>query len=181
MCSCRNNNRSPRYCVDYRHTLNRHMIYKSWQFPNQDSCLYAGVGVMSISTADVFGAVWQLPVREEHIDRTAFVTSTGKLCFKGMPFGVYNDPWLFQYMLYVSFGHLGPESGVLTYMDDIVCLNPTSKFHLMYFFEQMFSGIQEAGLTLNKTKLHSVRTKSDTLAMSFRKKSISISADRINV
>lgn len=161
--------RSPRYCVDYRHTHNGHMNDKSWQLPNIDSCLYPAGGVMSISATDALGAVWQMPVREGHIDRTAFVTSTGKICFKGMPSEVYNDPWFLQHMIYVTFRHLGFES-ILTYMDDIVCLNPTSHSHLMSFLEQMFSAFQAAGLSLNKTKLHSVRTKSDTLTMSFRKK-----------
>ena len=32
-------NGSPRFCVDYRHTLNRHIVRKSWPLPNLDSCL----------------------------------------------------------------------------------------------------------------------------------------------
>ena len=34
-------NGSPRFCVDYRHTLNRHIVRKSWPLPNLDSCLDA--------------------------------------------------------------------------------------------------------------------------------------------
>ena len=60
---CRDENRSPRYCVEYRHTHNRHIICKSWHLPNPDSCLDAARGVMFISTADIHGAVWQLPHR----------------------------------------------------------------------------------------------------------------------
>ena len=115
-------NGSPRFCVDYRHTLNRHIVRKSWPLPNLDSCLDAVGGVKFISTADVLSAFWQLPVAEEHIDRTAFVTPTGKFCFKRMPFGVCNAPWLFQHMMSVTFSHLGPESGILTY----ICLLYTS-------------------------------------------------------
>ena len=101
--------RQPRFCVGYRHTLNRHAVRKSWPLPNLDSCLEAVGGVKFISTADVLSAVWQLPVAEEHIDRTAFVTPTGKFCFYRMPFGVCNAPWLFQHMMSVTFGHLGLE------------------------------------------------------------------------
>ena len=32
-------NGSPRFCVDYRHTLNRHIIRKRWPMPNLESCL----------------------------------------------------------------------------------------------------------------------------------------------
>ena len=102
-------NGSPRFCVDYRHTLNGHIVRKSWPLPNLDSCLDAVGGVKFISTADVLSAFWQLPAAEEHIDRTAFVTPTGMFCFKRMPFGVYNAPWLFQHMMSVTFGHLGLE------------------------------------------------------------------------
>ena len=54
-----------------------------------------------------------------------------------MPFGVCNAPWLFQHMS-VTFSHLGPESGILTYMDDIICLNCTFEAHLKSL-EQRFS------------------------------------------
>ena len=77
-------NGSPRFCVDYRHTLNRNIVRKSWPLPNLDSSLDSVGDVKLISTADVLSAFWQLPVAEEHIDRTAFVTPTGKLCFKRM-------------------------------------------------------------------------------------------------
>ena len=52
----------------------------------------------------------------------------------------------------VTFSHLGPESGILTYMDDIICLNSTFEAHLKSL-EQMFSALQAAGLTLKPTKL----------------------------
>ena len=104
------------FYVDYRHALNRHIVRKSWPLPNLDSCLDAVGGVKFISTADVLSAFWQLPVAEEHIDRAAFVTPTGKFCFKRMPFGVCKAPWLFQRVMSVTLGHLGPESGILTYI-----------------------------------------------------------------
>ena len=128
--SCRKEERKPRFCVDYRHTLNRHIVRKSWPFPNLDSCLDAAGVVKFISTADVLSAFWQLPVAEEHIDRATFVTPTGKFCFKRMPVGACNVPWLFQPMMSVTFGHLGSESGILAYMDDIIYLNSTFEAHL---------------------------------------------------
>ena len=75
-------NGRPRFCDDYCHTLNRHIVRKCWPLPKLDSCLDAVGGVKFISTADVLSAFRQLPVAEEHIDRTAFVTPTGKFCLK---------------------------------------------------------------------------------------------------
>lgn len=64
---------------------------------------------------------------EGYVDRTAFVTSTGKFRFTGMPSGVCNAPWFFQRMMYVTVGHLGPESGILTYMHDEIVIITRAK------------------------------------------------------
>lgn len=56
--------------------------------PNLGSCLDALGRVPLISVADILRAFWQPPVAEEHVNRTAFVTPTGKYCFERMPFGV---------------------------------------------------------------------------------------------
>ena len=45
-------------------------------------------------------------------------------------------------MLSVTFGNLGPESGLLTYITDgSICLNSTFDAHLK-FLEQIFSELQ---------------------------------------
>ena len=77
-------NGSPRFCVDFRHTLNRHIIRKTWPMPNLESCLDAVGDAIYITVADILSAFWQLPVDEEHVDRTAFVTPSGKYWFKRM-------------------------------------------------------------------------------------------------
>ena len=85
-------NGNPRFCVDYRHTLYRHIIHKSWPVLNLDSCLDAVGEALYNSVADILSAFWQLPVAAEHVDRTAFVTPSGKYCVKRIPFGVANSP-----------------------------------------------------------------------------------------
>ena len=81
-------------------------------------------------------------------------------------------------MMSVTFGHLGPQSGILTYMDDIICLNSTFEAHLKSL-EQMFSALQAAGLTLKPTKLQFGQKKIEDLGHVISEKGISISADRI--
>ena len=118
-------NGSPRFCVDYGHTLNRLIIRKSWPMPNLESCLDADGDVLYISVADILSAFWLLSVAEGHVDRTASVTPRGKYCFKRMPVEVANAPWLFQHVMSLALGHLGPDSGILLYMDDLICINHT--------------------------------------------------------
>ena len=55
-------------------------------------------------------------------------------------------------MMSVTFAHLGPESGILTYIDDIICLSSTFEDHLKPL-EQMFSALKAAGRTLKPSKL----------------------------
>lgn len=66
--------------------------------PNLESCLDAVGQAAFISVTDILSAFWQLPIAEEHVERTALVAPTGKYCVKRMPFGVANAPWLFQHV-----------------------------------------------------------------------------------
>ena len=95
-----------------------------------------------------------------------------------MPVGGCNAPWLFQHMMTVTFGHLRPESRILTYMDDIICLNSTFEAHLKSL-EQLVSALQAAGLTLKPTKLQFRQKEIEYLGHVISEKGISISADRI--
>ena len=67
---------SPRFCVDYRHTLNRHLVRKTWPMPNIDTHLDAVGGAKFITVADVQSAFHQLPVAEADIESTAFCHRT---------------------------------------------------------------------------------------------------------
>lgn len=171
-------NGSPRFCVDYRHTLNRHIVRKSWPLPNLETCLDAVGTAAFISVADILSAFWQLPVDEDHIERTAFVTPSGKYCFLRMPFGVCNAPWLFQHMMSLTLGHLGPDTGILSYMDDIIVLNSTFETHLASL-EQLFAALQAAGLTLKPSKVQFGQKEIEYLGHVISAKGISVSTDRI--
>lgn len=155
-------NDSPRFRVDYRHTLNRHIVRKSWPLPNLETCLDSVGTAAFISVADIKSAFWQLPVAEDHIERTAFVTPTGNYCFHRMLSGVCNAPWLFQHIMSMTLGHLGPESGILSYMDGINVVNPTFETHLASL-EQLLTALQAAGLTL-KTVKTSIRSEKDRIS-----------------
>ena len=73
---------SPQFCVDYRNTLNRHLIRKTWPMPNIETHLDAVGGAKFIIVADVQSAFHQLPVADSDVESTAFVIARGKYCFK---------------------------------------------------------------------------------------------------
>ena len=147
--------------------------------PNLESCLDADGDALYISVADVLSAFWQLPVAEGHVDRTAFVTPRGKYCFKRMPFGVANAPWPFQHVISLALGHLGPDSGILSYMGDLICINHTFESHLVSL-EKMFAALHVADLTLKPSKIQFGQKEVDYLGHVISTKDISVSADRIN-
>ena len=139
----------PRFCVDYRSTINKHLIRKTWPMANLEDNVDMVGGAQFISVADVQSACWQIPVHPDHVESTAFVTNSGKYCYKRMPFGVCNAPWLFTEMAHKTLGHI-PE--LLVYMDDLCVLSATWENHLRSL-ESMFVALQAAGLTLKPSKL----------------------------
>lgn len=108
----RKKNSSPRFCVDHRHTLNRPIVWKSWQLLDMVACLDAVGGTSFITVADVMSAPWQPPVGEKDVDSKTFVTHPRKYVFLRMHFGVCNAPWLLQHTISMILGHLGPDLGV---------------------------------------------------------------------
>ena len=120
----------PRFCVDYWSTINKHLIRKTWPMASLEENVDMVGGAQFISVADVQSAYWQIHVHPYHVESTAFVTDTGKDCYKRMPFGVCNAPWLFTEMVRKTLGHI-PE--LLVYMDDLSVLSATWENHVKWF------------------------------------------------
>ena len=140
---------SPRFCVDYHNTLNRHLVRKTWPMPNIETHLHSVGGAKFITVADVQSAFHQLPVADSDIESTAFVTAKGKYCFKRMQFGACNAPWLCQHMTSLALGDTGSANGLFLchYVDDLIACFPTWEAHRL-LLERMFSALQASGLTL---------------------------------
>lgn len=143
---------SPRFCVDYRSTVNKNLIRKSWPMPEMASHIDTVAGAKYITVCDVQNAFHQIPVAEADQEKTAFVTRNGKWVFKRLPFGIANAPFLFQRTMALAFAHFGPKSGLLVYMDDIICCSSTWEGHID-LLEKTFEALQAAGLTLKPSKV----------------------------
>ena len=143
---------SPRFCVDYRSTVNKSLIRKSWPMPDMEAHIDTVAGAKFITVCDVQSAYHQIPVAEAEQDKTAFVTQNGKWVFKRLPFGIANAPFLFSRMMSLAFSHFGPKSGLLVCVDDCICCSSTWEGHLI-LLENTFKAIQAAGLTLKPSKI----------------------------
>src|SRR6266436_4321293 len=68
---------------------------------------------------DVAWGYWNVPLDEESIEKTAFVTSFGQYEWLVMPFGLKNAPRTFQRLMQQILSEF-VEDGVECYLDDIV-------------------------------------------------------------
>ena len=97
---------SPRFCVDYRATINRFLVRETWPMPDIESHIDTVGGANFITVCDVQSAYWQIPIAPKDRHKTAFVTSKGKYVFKVLPFGIANAPWIFQRVMSLAFAIL---------------------------------------------------------------------------
>ena len=74
-------------------------------------------GVRYFSTLDLASGYWQVPLREEDMEKTAFSVGADHYEFTVMPFGLTNAPATFQRMM----GNLLKGiKGCLVFLDDII-------------------------------------------------------------
>ena len=153
MCIIAKANGSPRFCVDYRTTINKFLVRETWPTPDIESHIDKVGGASFITVCDVQNAYWQIPVVKKDCHKTTFVTSKGKYVFKVLPFGTANAPWIFQRVMSLAFANFGQPSGLLVYMDDVIACSATWEAYLR-LLEDMFRALQTADLTMKPSKIH---------------------------
>ena len=76
---------SPRFCVDYRATINRFLVRETWPMPDIESHIDTVGGANFITVCDVQSAYWQIPIAPKDRHKTAFVTPKGNTFSKSSP------------------------------------------------------------------------------------------------
>ena len=137
-----------RMCVDYR-KLNAVTVNDPYPLPNIEQ-LIANLGSSCyITTLDLTKGYHQVPVRKEHMEKTAFITPYGKYEYLTMPFGLVTAPSTFQRLMDQVLH--GLQDFAVAYLDDILVHSLTWDDHLAHL-TTVFGKLRKAGLTVKERK-----------------------------
>ena len=151
----RKKNGKIRPCVDYRR-VNFFTRKDAYPIPRTQGCLDAMAGSVIFSTLDMSSGYHQIPIKEEDISKTAFVTKQGLYEFTTMQFGLTNAPATFQWVMEIA-GRGLQWSRCLIYLDDVLIFGRTTDEHATRL-KLMLERIHKAGLKLKPEKCELFQT-----------------------
>jgi len=106
------------FCVDFR-ALNAGTKFDSYPLPVFEKTTSTLFGSRYFSILDCYSGFWQVPIKEEHKERTGFTVPRGHYEFNRLPFGLSNSPSNFQPLMDIVLKILvGTECWV--FIDDVI-------------------------------------------------------------
>ena len=140
---------TPRFCIDYR-KLNDVTVKDAYPLPRVDDCIDALSGAKFFSSLDLNSGYWQVGMKEEDKEKTAFCTTMGLYHFSVMSFGLVNAPSTFERLMEnVLRGLQWVEC--LLYMDEIIVPCTTVEEGLERL-EHIFQRLHQACLKCKPSK-----------------------------
>ena len=139
-----------RICIDYRQ-LNNRTKKDNYALPRIDEVLDSLSGNKLFSVLDMKSGYHQIPIAEEHKERTAFTVGTlGFFEYKRMPMGLTNAPATYQRLMEECLGDLHLRTCRI-YLDDIIIFAKSFEEHQQQL-EMVLQRLQECGIKLFPSK-----------------------------
>jgi len=139
---------SVRFCTDFRR-LNSVTIPDAYPMPRIDDLIDKVGRAKYLTKIDLSRGYWQVPMDENSIPVSAFVTPHGQFQWRFMPFGLRNAPATFQRLVRRVLSGLERFTGA--YPDDIIIFSSSWSEHVNHI-KLVFDRIRSAGLTLKRAK-----------------------------
>lgn len=138
-----------RFCVDYRR-LNTVTRKDCYPLPKLDEQIDSLGHAKYFSTLDANCGYWQIPLSEQDIEKTAFVSHAGFFEFLRMPFGLCNAPATFQRTMDILLSGVRFQFALI-YLDDIIVYSSSFRDHLGHL-DHVLKTLREANVTLRLQK-----------------------------
>ncbi|KAK7113985.1 hypothetical protein V1264_000125 [Littorina saxatilis] len=142
---------SIRFCIDYRQ-LNREVVFDSEPIPDVPLIFAKLQKGRYLSKIDLTKGYWQIPIKEEDKEKTAFSTPLGQFQFAYLPFGVKTASMIFTRMMRKLLEPLGRDD-VEHFIDDIIIATETWEQHVEAV-EAVLSRLEEVCLTAKPSKCY---------------------------
>ena len=104
-----------------------------------------------ITSLDIKGGYWHIPVREEDQEKLTFVYNNQSYKWTVLPFGPTNAPSHFQWVMTHIFRKFIAEDWLVVYLDDISILSKTVKEHKERL-QKVFDVLKEYNIRLRIDK-----------------------------
>ena len=137
-----------RLCTDFR-KVNAVTVPDPFPLPRVEDLLDRVGQAKFLTKLDMTRGYWQVPLDEESIPISAFVTPFGHFQWKYMPFGLRNAPATFSKLVIKLLQGMETYSGA--YLDDIISFSNTWKVHTRHL-RAVLTRIRDASLTLSPSK-----------------------------
>lgn len=149
---------SMRMAVDFR-VLNEMTVSNVLPVPRTDE-IVDNLGQYTVfTTLDMRSGYWQVPLREEDRDKTAFMTSEGLYRWKVMPFGLKNATGEYQRMMQQVLKGI---RGAHVYVDDVILGTKGVEGHVE-LVEQVLERLESAGLVCKLSKCEFMKKEVEVL------------------
>lgn len=147
----RKKNGQLRICIDYRH-LNSKTKKDNYALPRIDEILDSLAGNAWFSVLDMKSGYYQIPIAEEHKERTAFtVGSLGFFEHNRMAMGLVNAPATYQRLMEECLGDFLHRICFI-YLDDAIVFSGDNFDEHVDRLRMVFQRLQDCGIKLSPSK-----------------------------